>query len=1203
MHSFTFPTGPFLFTLCLLLFAATGGLTAQSVTGMEVEYSSVPLGIDVATPRFSWRLEQEDDVRGLAQQAYRIVVTREGGETVWDSGTVRSGTALGIPYAGEALQPMQRYGWTVTVYNNQEGESQGSSWFETGLLDTGRSAWAGAEWIGAGDDAMILQSQYLSAFRINYSVQVDRDARDRRASLVYGANDIRLLDPYKNLFGLENARDSSYVRLELDLNAAPARLRIFRAGYHPDDRPDVPLFTIEVPDSVIAADATFAPHDIEIASVFGNTQLYVNGVQVGADRDDFYRGGWGRAGLVVNPNGSTDVIGYPMLADIGFAVPPTGSANFTEVRVRNFREPANVLWQEEPADGGYTGRFAGLGNEALTVDGDGYHLRGGNHGAMVVTDPSHAAVPMLRTTFAVRPAVARARLYVTARGVYEVFLNGQRVGEDWFNPGLTQYERTHMYQTYDVTDLLAAGGDNAIGAWLGEGWWSGNYTFEGSNWNYFGDRQSLLARLVIDYADGTRQEVVTDDDWRVYSEGPLRYGSFFQGEVYDARRDAVVEGWSTVGYDDAAWAAAEVVPLEGTAFLGKNHDYQVSYDSLQLLGQIGENARVVDTLTALSVEEVRPGVYVYDMGTNMVGVPLIELGEQPADRDIWLRYAEVLYPDLPAYGEKVGMIMVENLRAAFVHDHYITRAGANTIAPRFTFHGYRYLEITGIEAPLPVEAVRGLVISSIHEVAADYVTSNDNVNQLFTNILRSQYGNFLSIPTDCPQRNERMGWSGDISVFGRTATYFSDADQFFRRHLLGMRDAQVDRGRFPDVAPAYDAFGGMLWGSAGITLPWEVWQQYGDTALLREHYPAMREYMDYLATGIDPESNVMTAGVLGDWLSPEGNQNDNSLLWEAYYIFDLRIMAGVAQVLGDARGAEAYGAQLAARRKHFVATYLDPASYRTVRSGHVMQSWGAPPPEQQAKTLNGKPNFVDTQVSYALPLALGVVEGAVADSLAARLAEVVARRNEDDGGVEQPAYSLMTGFIGTAWISKALSDHGYSDVAYRLLLNEQYPSWLYPVTQGATSIWERLNSYTIEDGFGDNNSMNSFNHYSFGAVGQWLIAHSLGIQRGEPGFRHFVLRPEPDPSGRLKEAAGHYDSPYGRIAAGWTQDGDALTYTVTVPPNTTATLELPASGPDDVREGDGPAAEATGVQYAEYAGGRAVYRLASGSYVFRSGGR
>ncbi|WP_116106320.1 family 78 glycoside hydrolase catalytic domain [Lewinella sp. IMCC34191] len=1184
----------------LVMLAAWTRLTAQQPVALEVEYTPTPLGIDVETPRFSWQLEADADRRGIRQTAYALIVTDEIGTEVWNSGRVNSGTALGIPYAGDRLDPTTRYDWEVTVYDERDSSYVATSWFETGLLNATEDAWEGAEWIGGGDADQVLHAHYLSVFRLSYSLQLDEASGSTRASLILGANDLRLRDAYKNIYGLSSPKDSAYVRLEVDISEPHPTFRVYRVGYHPDDRADRPLYSIVLPDSVQGESSLYGPYRVEISSVFGTTRIRLNGTEIGTDAENYYSGGWGRGGLVINPNGpSGDYIAFPMLADIGFAVPAGEQAIFSDLTLRHYRAPSNVLWQPTGEADGFAAQLARETEGKIELRDDGILVRGGSEGTFAVADPSRNAAPMLRTTFAAKPNVTRARIYVTARGVYELILNGERVGEDYFNPGLTQYDESHLYQTYDVTDRIAAGGENALGAWLGEGWWSGNYTFSGLNWNFFGDRQSLLAKLVIEYADGSRQVIATDpESWRYYADGPLRYGSFFQGEVYDARLNTVVNGWTTADYEDAGWSDAQVVDVAETAFIGDDNGRTIDYGDYRLRGQIGPPARVVKELTARSVEEVRPGVFVYDMGQNMVGVPRVDLGEMEAGRDIWLRYAEVLYPDLPAYGDKVGMIMMENLRAAHNHDHYITKAGENLIQPRFTFHGYRFLEITGIEEALPVAAVKGLVLSSIDEVTAHYETSNANVNRLFQNIVWSQYGNFLSIPTDCPQRNERMGWSGDISVFARTATYLAEVDQFFRRHLLAMRETQYPDGRMADVAPAADGFGGILWGSAGITVAWETWQQYGDTAVLREHYPAMRDYMDFLAGGIDPESGVMTAGVLGDWLSPESNQNDNTLLFESYYIFDLQVMRDVAQILGKRAESAEYAAQIQARQRHFRDTYLEPDGYRTVRSGYVVRGFG-PPPEAQARTINGRLNYVDTQVSYALPLALGAVEGETADSLAALLVASVRRRNEDDGGGVQPANSLMTGFIGTAWISKALSDYGYTGVAYDLLLNEQYPSWLYPVTQGATSIWERLNSYTEEDGFGDNNSMNSFNHYSFGAVGQWMIAHSLGIQRGEPGFKTFVLRPEPDPTGQLSEAGGYYDSPYGRIASEWVIEAGGMTYNTTVPPNTSALLYLPAADAEGIREGAGPADGAEGVRFVRHTGRHAVYELTPGDYRFR----
>ena len=428
---------------------------------------------------------------------------------------------------------------------------------------------------------------------------------------------------------------------------------------------------------------------------------------------------------------------------------------------------------------------------------------------------------------------------------------------------------------------------------------------------------------------------------------------------------------------------------------------------------------------------------------------------------------------------------------------------------------------------------------------SSYETSNGKVNRLWRNIVWSTYGNFLSIPTDCPQRNERMGWMGDISVFSRTATYLADASQFLRRYLLAVRDLQREDGRFDDIAPIGGGFGGMLWGSAGVTIPWECYVQYGDRALLEEHYPAMKRYVGYLLDKcVNKQTNVLDQGPawwgnLGDWLGPEDGRNDGTLLWDAYFIYDLSLMSRMAAALGHGEDSAYYARLRNERTEFFCRTYIDPETGAT-------------------RSADGK-RTVDTQTSYVLPLVFDIAAGDLRKKVAERLANTLTRANKADNGTACPPYSLMTGFIGTAWISKALSDAGLDGMAYRLLQQTEYPSWLYPVEQGATTIWERLNSYTQTDGFGGNNRMNSFNHYSFGAVGSWMYNYSLGIQPDErrPGFKHFFLKPTPDPTGKMTYARGHYDSVYGRIESGWEIMPKSARYSFTVPANTTATVIIP----------------------------------------------
>lgn len=1117
-----------------------------SIQKLKVEYTETPLGIDVELPRFSWQMQSEES--GAFQKAYRIIVTDESGGRVWNSGKVESDLSLNIKYEGVTLKPTTRYNWQLMVWDDKNKELIATSWFETGLMNPGLSAWSSARWIGGNNDDLVLYSHYLPVFRINYTLQLDEQSKSTKAGFVFGANDERLMNKNRNIYQLESDKDESYFMLELDITPLnsneEAWLNVYRVGFHPDDKKGVPLKQFSISSAIINNNNKYRQHKISLTNVFGAAGFYVNDQEIGQ--------------LSINPLGlGGDFIAFPVVGDIGYAMKNNQSAVFSDVEIRNLREPSNVLVKEigEAVSGGSTRFF-------------------------VTHNPSRNAIPMLRTAFQVDGEILKARLYITARGIYEFYMNGKRVGNDYFNPGLTQYNKTHMYQTFDVTSMLQPG-KNAMGAILSEGWWSGSATFSGTNWNFFGDRQSLLAKMVITYVDGKEDVIVSDPDtWQYYNDGPVVYGSFFQGEVYDAAKEAPIEGWSTASYNVSHWKKANEVPLANTVSF-KEQDYA----DLQMIGQYGQTVKQIKELTAQSVEEVRPGVYVYDMGQNMVGVPKITLNGMKPGQKIKLRFAEVKYPDLPEYQNNVGMIMLENIRGAMAQDIYLAKGGNETIQPRFTFHGYRFIEVTGIERPLPLEDVKGIVISSIHKLASSYETSNAKVNKLWENITWSTYGNFLSIPTDCPQRNERMGWSGDISVFSRAATYLADIPQFLRRHMLAMRDVQREDGRFPDIAPLGGGFGGILWGSAGITVAWESYQQYGDAEMLAGHYDAMKRYIDYLSEQIDPETNIMgnkyrkNWGSLGDWLSPEYEKSEKSQMWEAYFIYDLDLMKKIARVLNQNEDMHYFDKLCSERKEFFNRTYIDRETGKTIYPD------------------TGK--VVDTQVSYVLPLTFDILNSGNKEKALSHFESTVTRATKADIGTECSPYSLMTGFIGTAWINKALSDCGYTDLAYRLLQQTTYPSWLYSVEQGATTIWERLNSYTHMDGFGGNNSMNSFNHYSFGAVASWMYNYSLGIERDEnyPGFKHFILRPTPDPTKEMTYAKGYYDSMYGRIESSWEYKDGTYYYTIVIPANTSATLFLKASSLDSIIEKGLELSKVENVTYIGEKGEKHMFRLPSGKYL------
>ncbi|TDS14343.1 alpha-L-rhamnosidase [Maribacter caenipelagi] len=1198
------------FYVFLSLFSILSARTQTPLQVLTTEYLETPLGIDIKTPRFSWQMETNPSKIGQFQTAYQILVFNESNIQVWDSGKIVSGNALAISYDGQELEPQTRYTWEVKVWDEEGKISTKRSWFETGLLDANPNSkqWNSAQWIGGGDADMVLNSQYLSVYKMEYSLQLDSKSKSTRASFVFGANDVRLMDKNKNIQGVANGRDENYVRFELDIAKVDgsenglAQFNVFRLGYDSEDSSTVPFRSFKVPLELINNQNKFDEHTFYTDCNFGLFEVFLDGRakknKISGD-DDSTPPPRGNPGFNLNPVGKgNNYISFPMVADIGFYVDKGQKAIFSDVKIKNFRKPSNVLFQEDLQSDAYDGIFQSKTTSIsnFNITNNGYEISAEKEPIFVIADPSRNAAPVLRTEFSCEEKkISKARIYVTARGIYELYLNGKRVGEDYFNPGLTQYNKTQMYQTYDVTNEITSGGENTFGAILSEGWWSGNITYSGENWNYFGDRQSLLAELVITYDDGAEQVVTTNDkEWKLFADGPIRYGSFFQGEVYDAQKEAEITGWSSIGFKDENWKSAISVSLEGTTYQTKDFNYE----ELQLIGQIGENPSIVKKLTPVNVEEVRPGVFVYDMNQNMVGFPEIQLPPGQAGDTITLRYAEVKYPDLSEYEKNTGMVMLENIRAALTQDMYIRKGGEEIIRPRFTFHGYRFLEITGINEPLPLENVKGLVVSSIKELASSYETSNELVNKLWENITWSLRGNFLSIPTDTPARNERMGWSGDINVFSEAATYLADIEPFLDRHLLAMRDIQRKDGRFTDVAPVGGGFGGTLWGSAGIIIAWELYQQYDDLTVLEEHYEAMKQYVEFLNSKIDSESGILNEGPLGDWLSPEGFKNEDTMLWAVYHLRDLEILTHTAELLNKPEDAENFRKQYQERKAFLNSAYIDSATGKTLHLGNQSTRFGPPLPEEMYKKAG---DFVDTQASYAIPLNFNVLDEKNKEKVVNNLVTTIKRTNMDELGVERPAYSLMTGFIGTASLNHALSENGKDEMAYKLLQQTTYPSWLYSVKNGATTIWERLNSYTVEDGFGGNNSMNSFNHYSFGAVAAWMYNYSLGIQRDpeHPGFKHFVLEPTPDPTKEMKFAKGYYDSMYGRIASKWNWVDDGWIYSVTVPANTTATLKLNTDDVKKIMVDDKKLKKAKGVSWINNEADKINLELVSGRYSFR----
>ena len=786
------------------------------------------------------------------------------------------------------------------------------------------------------------------------------------------------------------------------------------------------------------------------------------------------------------------------------------------------------LLEESDWEGAWISLGEGPSQDMDPPSGDEYDELGNG------LDPS----PYLRKEFRLEGPVRRARLYATARGVYEPYVNGERVGEDVLAPGWTDYRKRVQYQTYDVTGLLAEG-QNALGAILGDGWYAGFFGFDPKHRGaHYGSRAHLLAQLEVEYEDGTTQTVVSDGSWKS-STGPILYSDLLVGESFDARKEMV--GWNEPGFDDSGWYPVGVEEVGETL----------------LLAQPDEGVRVTEEVAAKAVTEPERGVYVFDMGQNIVGwVRLKVRGE--AGTEVTLRHAEALNPD--------GTIYTTNLRFARATDRYVLRGGGEEVyEPRFTFHGFRYVEVTGYPGEPPLEAITGRVVHSATPSAGSFECSSPIVNKLQSNIVWGQRDNFLSIPTDCPQRDERLGWLGDAQIFVRTASFNMDVAAFFEKWMVDVEDAQSPEGAFPDVAPLFgdrsEAFlsrGAPAWGDAGVIVPWTIYKTYDDTRIVERHYEAMGRWMEYLR---DANPDLLRRNKMGnnygDWLSPKSAPTPKDLLATAYWAYDARLMAEMARAVGRPEDAKRYEDLFEGIKGAFNEAYV---------------------------ALDGRIKG-DTQTGYVVALHMDLLPEELRPAAADHLVTAIERED----------WHLSTGFVGVGYLCPVLTETGHSDVAYRLLNNETYPSWGYTIRNGATTIWERWDGWTEENGFQSPN-MNSFNHYSLGSVGEWLYRYVAGLDMDPQtaGYGRIVIRPRP--GGGLTHAKAEYDSVRGKIVSAWSIEGDRFNLGVVIPSNTTATVYVPVEGGDELSEGGKPVEQAEGVEVLSTEEGEVVLSVGSGSY-------
>jgi len=1230
-----------------------------AVTGLEVNHLFSPMGIDDAKPVICWGFES--NVVGAKQVSYRIEVAKDAGfsRLAWDSGTVASDESTDIRYGstGQAdpLRPETDYWFRVTVVDDRGvATTSAVSRFSTGLMNKRMGAWDGAQWIGSTKTQ--LDAKSASIFDVQSTFQI---ATGDNVSYVFGADDARFTSEFRNVYGAPGGEN--FARFELDLSGVTADpdtntggvVNIYRKGYHATDGAgDTPYKSVRLVDSTVAAVRTLftpanknAPHTLRLQGNESAMTYTVDGTAITGFGTNATNGtvtvAAGRPGakfnLNVSPNSTIDdaqvhtfVTGgnyntFPNLNSVGFSVRNVNDdVTVTDYKIVDVGQSAKRTLFDSTTGANYSIFTApALPNSGITAAGNAIRINptAPNQLGPKYADPSYGAQTQVRSEFKLDPAkdIAKARLNVTAQGAYEMHINGKRVSEDYLNPGMATYAKTLNYHTYDVTDMLSPG-QNAVGALLGPGFFTGMMTFTGNNYNMFGDTEALLARMVVTYTDGTTDTIVTDPaTWQSYNDGPNRYADNFQGVTYDAAKESNTTGWTTTGYKNgllSKWSPAEVIPLKA----GLTPD---------LVARQDKPIREVERLSAqrvLATHSDDDTTWTYDMGTNMVGVPSITIpaGSLKAGDEVIFRFGETIYPgngDSPnttfpgidprpdqavarpyssLYGPNgtyrpgvAGQILTDTYRGALAQDNYVASAADATrdvtITPNFTFRGYQYIEVTvpGRKTSLPLENVEGIVLSSIDLPESTYeaTTSDDNhtgklATQFFKNAQRSQVGNFFSLPTDCPQRNERMGWTGDLQAYARSATYNStDSQAFLRQWMVALRDAQGANGSVGTTVPIISMTGDLgtampatpTWEGAVAQAPWQLYTQYGDTQIIEENFATIRKWLNgYANQPLNAAYPGLTAGTSShaDHISMDANTGPH-MVNQAMYLYFLDVSSKMADIIGETAYAEQLRQRYTQGVDSFNRLYVDP------QTGFTRNA--TPGATFPAHTLQ------DSQASYATPLALdlfseemkiqgGAHAGKTYKEFATeRLAELIADPAKSNNGAGPLAgsgifsggqasnrpYTITTGFNATPNILPALTKTGEIDTAYKLFSNDEFASWLYPVTLGATSMWELWNSY--ERGFapGGNSQMNSQNHFALGASQQWMYEYQLGITSdGGKGYKDFVLQPVP--GGEFTKLEGSFDSSYGLIESAWEAEGGEMTsYATTVPANTTATLYLP----------------------------------------------
>ena len=748
-----------------------------------------------------------------------------------------------------------------------------------------------------------------------------------------------------------------------------------------------------------------------------------------------------------------------------------------------------------------------------------------------------------RKEFSLTKSIAKARVYVTSHGLYELHLNGKKVGDQVLTPGWTVYDKRLQYQVYDVTNQLVKGG-NAIAAALGDGWYRGTLV---RNWAIYGKKLGLLLELRITYKDGTEEAIITDEKWKFSNDGAIRMNDIYNGETYDAAKK--LTGWNLTGYNDKNWQPVNIG----------------NYSLANIIAAEGTPVRKIQEIKPVKIFRTPKGSLVVDMGQNMVGWVRLKVTGQKGTV-VTLRHAEVL--------DKYGEFYTTNLRSAKCQINYILAGkGEEVYEPRFTFMGFRFVEVEGFPGELTADNITGVVVHSDMAVTGSYESSNKLLNQLQHNIQWGQKGNFVDVPTDCPQRDERLGWTGDAQAFARTAAFNMDVSSFFTKWLKDVAADQMPGGEVPDVIPdilnrqdATTANPSAGWGDVAVIAPWTMFTVYGDKKLLENQYPSMKAWVDYIRKKAGDSYLWKGGSKYGDWLfyhppvnnhtAPDG-YTEPDFIATAFYAYSASLVALAARELGKSDDEKLYEDIFNKIKNVFNNEYVTPAG----RVG------------------------TNSQTSYVLALMFNLLPENLRGNAARFLvADIKSRGNH-----------LSTGFLGTPYLCHILSQSGFTDVAYDLLLQESYPSWLYPVKMGATTIWERWDGQKTDSTFQDP-GMNSFNHYAYGAIGDWMYRVSAGLEAKSPGYKEILIQPQF--TKKLDYSRASFESPYGTIASGWERKEGKILVKATIPVNTKATIILPVSDAGKVTENGKAIKENTNFSDIRISGNNVIFETGSGKYRF-----